>query len=67
MVLEKKMKLREVYRERDGQTDRWTMANQKSSPELVEKFARALNLGGGMSIEQCFIDIVDINDIAMLN
>ena len=51
----------------DRQTDRWTMADQKSSPELVEKLARAFSLGGGMSIEQCFIDIVDINDTAMLN
>ena len=67
MVLEKKMKLRKVYRERDGQTDRQTMSDQKSSPELAETFARALSLVGGMSIEQCFIDIVNINDIAMLN
>ena len=43
------------------------MGDQKSSPELAEKFARALSLGGGMTIEQCFIDIVDITDIAMLN
>ena len=53
--------------QREGQTDRWTMGDQKSSPELAEKFDGALSLGGGMSIEQCFIDIVDINDIAMLN
>ena len=60
MVLEKKMKLRTVFRERDGQTDGWTTADQKSSPELVKKFAKALSLVGGMSNEQCFINIVYI-------
>ena len=30
--------------QREGQTDRWTMADQKSSPELAEKFTRALTL-----------------------
>ena len=67
MVLEKKMKLRKVFRERDGQTDGWTRADQKSSPELAETFGRALCLGRGMSNEQCFIDIDDITDIVMLN
>ena len=53
--------------QREGQTNRWTLGDQKSSHKLVEKFARALSLGGGMPNEQCFIDIVDINDIAMLS
>ena len=40
----KKMKLRKVFRERDGQTEWWTMAGQKISPELAEKFAREFQL-----------------------